>query len=388
MNEKKLVPRRRFEEFQNADAWEQRKIVDIAPLQRGFDLPVSEREAGLYPVIMSNGIGAYHSKYKAKAPGVVTGRSGTIGNLTFVETDYWPHNTALWVTDFKDNDAKYIYYLYQKLDLKRYSTGSGVPTLNRNDVHDTATSIPSFPEQKKISRLFSQLDNLITLHKRKLEKTKALKSAYLAEMFPAEGERVPKRRFAGFNGEWKQTRLEELAEVRTGKAFSSLDFNDDGEYLVITNKNVQDQENDRPLIGDRINLKNKSIINDYLLNGINVLVTMDGVNIGDTGKIKHGKAVLAQRVGRLNSDQIEFVYQITKRNKFTFEMNKVSVGNAIKHISLKQIAEYSFLAPVLKEEQKAIGEFFKKMDDSIRNQQQKLKKLKAMKQAYLAEMFV
>jgi len=169
-------------------------------------------------------------------------------------------------------------------------------------------------EQQKIGEFFKQLDQMITLEQRKLEKTKALKSAYLAEMFPSEGERVPKRRFAGFTGDWKERRLEDLAEVRTGKAFSSSDFNDEGEYLVITNKNVQDQENDVTLMGDRIDIKDESIINDYLLNGINVLVTMDGVNIGKTGKFKHEKAVLAQRVGRLNSDQVEFIFQITKMN--------------------------------------------------------------------------
>ena len=123
-------PEIRFAGF--TDAWEQRKAIDIAPLQRGFDLPVSEMQEGDYPVVMSNGIGAYHAKYKAKAPGVVTGRSGTIGNLTFVKTDYWPHNTALWVTDFKGNDAEFVFYLYQKLDkLLPISTASS-PSISAN----------------------------------------------------------------------------------------------------------------------------------------------------------------------------------------------------------------------------------------------------------------
>lgn len=78
---------------------------------------------------------------------------------------------------------------------------------------------------------------------------------------------------------------------------------------------------------------------------------MDGVNIGKTGKYSNEKAVLAQRVGRLNSEQLEFVYQVTSDNKFISEMKKLSVGNAIKHISLKQIADYSFLAPISQEEQ-------------------------------------
>ena len=106
-------PAIRFKGF--TEDWEQRKVSDIAPLQRGFDLSTTNMKAGKYPVVMSNGIGGYHSKYKAKGPGVVTGRSGTIGRLHYIEDDYWPHNTALWVTSFKGNHPKFVYYLDQHL---------------------------------------------------------------------------------------------------------------------------------------------------------------------------------------------------------------------------------------------------------------------------------
>ena len=116
---------------------------------------------------MSNGIGGYHSECKAMGPGVITGRSGTIGKVHYIETDYWPHNTALWVTNFKNNNPKFIYYFYQWFDLNRFGTGSGVPTLNRNDVHDTVVTIPSVNEQVKISAYLTKIDHLITLHQRK-----------------------------------------------------------------------------------------------------------------------------------------------------------------------------------------------------------------------------
>ena len=77
--------------------WREVKIIDFSPLQRGFDLPAAQIKEGTYPVVYSNGIKNYHSEYKAKAPGVVTGRSGTIGEVTYVTQDYWPHNTSLWV---------------------------------------------------------------------------------------------------------------------------------------------------------------------------------------------------------------------------------------------------------------------------------------------------
>lgn len=249
-------------------------------------------------------------------------------------------------------------------------------------------NFPKVEEQQKIGEFFKVLDERISNQERKIAKVKALKSAYLTEMFPQDGETVPKRRFKGFEGEWSRFKLEDLAEISTGYAFSSNQFNSNGKYLVVTNKNIKDQDKGIVSLGDRIDIHDKDMIEKLKLNGINVLVTMDGVNIGETGKYTDDIAVLAQRVGRLNSDRIEFIYQITKKNKFKLEMNRISVGNAIKHISLSQIADYSFLAPKLKEEQQKIGKFFKNLDNQITTEEKKLEKLKKMKEAYLEEMFV
>jgi type I restriction enzyme S subunit len=176
------VPEIRFKGF--SGEWVEEKVINIAPLQRGFDLPKREMQDGKYPVVMSNGINGYHSNFKAKAPGVVTGRSGTIGNIHYIEDDYWPHNTALWVTNFKGNSPRYIYYMYTKLDLNRFGTGSGVPTLNRNDVHDQSINLPKeTEEQTQIGNLFKQLDTLITQHQAQLKKLNNIKQACLEKMF-------------------------------------------------------------------------------------------------------------------------------------------------------------------------------------------------------------
>jgi len=190
-----------------------------------------------------------------------------------------------------------------------------------------------------------------------------------------------------FTKGWEQFKLGELSEVRTGKAFSSADFNNGGEYLVITNKNIQDGTSGSTPVGDRIDISEETILNKYLLKGNNILVTMDGVNIGKTGKYSNEKAILAQRVGRINSEQIEFLYQVTKNNQFISEMKKLSVGNAIKHISLKQISDYSFGAPIDEEEQAKIGKLFNKLDETIILQQQLLNDRKRLKKAMLQKMF-
>ena len=149
-------------------AWEQRKLGEVAPLQRGFDLPVNQMTPGPYPVVMSNGIGGWHSKYMVKGPRVVTGRSGTIGSLHYIEQNFWPHNTSLWVTSFNGNEPRFIYWLYASIGLERFGSGSGVPTLNRNDVHDLRVGFPcDVAEQRRIGTFFSRLDSLITLHQRK-----------------------------------------------------------------------------------------------------------------------------------------------------------------------------------------------------------------------------
>ena len=222
MTEQAKVPEIRFAGF--TDPWEQRKLIMVAPLQRGFDLPAEKIIPGVYPVMMSNGIGAYHNEYKVKGPGVVTGRSGTIGNLQYVESAFWPHNTTLWVTKFYGNHPKFIYYLYEKIDLKRYKAGSGVPTLNRNDVHDTMVFFPaSRKEQELISAVLTYLDDLITLHQRKYDKLVILKKSMLEKMFPKDGESVPEIRFAGFTDPWEQRKFSEIVDVCSGRDYKHLD---------------------------------------------------------------------------------------------------------------------------------------------------------------------
>ncbi|QER67498.1 restriction endonuclease subunit S [Paucilactobacillus nenjiangensis] len=168
---------------------------------------------------------------------------------------------------------------------------------------------------------------------------------------------------------WEQRKLQEIAEVSTGKAFKSSKFDKYGKFEVITNKNVQDIKNNIHTQGDRINIENSDTLKAYRLSGENILVTMDGVNIGKVGKFSNNKAVLAQRVGRIKSKYINFTYQILSDDKFLNLMNKVSVGNAIKHISLQQIAEYSLFAPSDEKEILKVGSILNNVDLTIASNQ-------------------
>jgi type I restriction enzyme S subunit len=163
--------------------WEVMQFRDVAPLQRGFDLPIVRLRPGPYPVVYSNGIMQYHAAFQVKGPGVVTGRSGTIGNVHFVEQDYWPHNTSLWVTDFKGNDSKFIFYLMNSIGLDRFRAGSGVPTLNRNDVHSIIVTVPAaVEEQTAIAAVLSDMDTEIAALEQRRDKTRALKQGMMQEL--------------------------------------------------------------------------------------------------------------------------------------------------------------------------------------------------------------
>ena len=163
--------------------WIHKRLVDVAPLQRGFDLPARQVQTGPYPVIYSNGVLKHHHLFMVRGPGVLTGRSGTIGAVHFVEADYWPHNTSLWVTNFNGNSPRFVFYLYTSIGLKDFASGSGVPTLNRNDVHAHRVLMPpTVKEQTAIATLLSDLDTELAALEARRDKTRALKQGMMQEL--------------------------------------------------------------------------------------------------------------------------------------------------------------------------------------------------------------
>lgn len=122
--------------------WKVGKLEDLLVLQRGFDLPAAERQPGDYPIIAASGPAGTHHTSMAKAPGVVTGRSGVLGKVFLELDDYWPLNTTLWVKGFRAASPCYAYELLRLLDFSSFNAGSAVPTLNRNHVHSLPYLIP------------------------------------------------------------------------------------------------------------------------------------------------------------------------------------------------------------------------------------------------------
>jgi type I restriction enzyme S subunit len=160
--------------------WNACTLGQFVRLQRGHDLTASEQEQGTVPIMGSAGPNGFHNKALAKGPGVVIGRSGaSAGRVHYCETDYWPHNTCLYVTDFLGNHPKFAYYLLQTVDLASFNSGSAQPSLNRNFLYSIPLSVPSPKAQSEIVGVLSGLDDRITL----LRETNATLEALAQALF-------------------------------------------------------------------------------------------------------------------------------------------------------------------------------------------------------------
>jgi type I restriction enzyme S subunit len=145
------------------------KLGDVLTFQRGHDITKKEQSPGPFPVISSGGASSTHSEYRYEGPGVVIGRKGSLGGVYWSDGPYWPHDTTLWVRDFKGNDPKYLYYFLQTLQLERFDAGASNPTLNRNHLHLLEVSVLPPNRQRSVADRLSAFDDLIENNRRQIE---------------------------------------------------------------------------------------------------------------------------------------------------------------------------------------------------------------------------
>lgn len=169
--------------------WQNTTIGEQVLLQRGFDITKKEQRPGPYPVVSSGGISSYHAEHMANGPGVILGRKGVVGSVYFIDCDYWPHDTSLWVKDFRGNDRRFVYYFFRNMaaDLASLDVGSANPSLNRNHVHPIKTVWPPLPEQRTIAATLGALDDKIELNRKMNATLEAMARALFRDWFVSFG---------------------------------------------------------------------------------------------------------------------------------------------------------------------------------------------------------
>ena len=425
MNENEnLVPKRRFKEFINTGTWEQRKLEDLGSFKNGMNFDKSAMGHGHPFINLQNIFGKtvvddkdlglavssekQRNEYNLLKGDILFIRSSVkpegVGEAALVPKNFENTTFSGFIIRFRphitiDDEFKRVIFATKTVrnQIMALATSSANTNINQISLGKIIIELPELSEQSKIGNLFKQLDNAIALHQRKLEKSKALKSAYLSEMFPAEGERKPKRRFAGFTDDWEQRKL-----METNTSFTDGNY---GESYPSGN-DMSDSRNGVPFLRGS-NLKNGKLDNS----GANY-ITLEKHKELTSGHLVYDDIVIAVRgslgaLGYVDIDNVDwninsqlaiirtdkselngaFVIQFLSSNKGQKELLSRQTGTALKQLPIKQLQDVPVPKPELAEQNK-ISEFFRQLDDTIALHQHKLEKLKNIKQAYLNELFV
>jgi type I restriction enzyme S subunit len=133
-------------------------------------------------VVSSSGISSFHDKAMVSGPGVVIGRKGKLGNSYFIESDFWPHDTSLWVKDFHGNNRRYVALLLSHMRLERFDAATSVPTLNRNFVHPILVAIPKREEQDRIVKYLGIRKSQLAPEWQALAKLRKIKEGLMEDL--------------------------------------------------------------------------------------------------------------------------------------------------------------------------------------------------------------
>ncbi|WDN58103.1 restriction endonuclease subunit S [Streptococcus parasuis] len=389
-NKDRNIPKRRFKEFENADAWELRKLVNEVLFVGTGKSKFSALEFGEFEILGSTSVIGYDNSYDYEGDFILTARVGANAG------ELYRHSGKVKISDntvfIQGDGLDFIFYILQHFDIKKLSFGTGQPLVKASELKELKILMPvSVKERKHVGTFFSTLDRHITLHQRKLDKLKSVKQAYLSEMFPAEGERVPKRRFPRFTDAWELRKLGEISTHRSGTAIENH-FSEDGKYKVIS---IGSYGLDNKYIDQKIRAVENEVTRSKVVNKNELTMvlndkTANGNIIGRCLLIEaDDEFVINQRTEIISFNSViypKFAY-VVLNGAFREQVKKIVQGGTQIYVNYSSVEKLYLSLPTLAE-QEAIGTFFSTLDQHITLHQRKLEKLKNLKKALLNELFV
>lgn len=400
MSKKKLVPRLRFKEFEKDGEWKKLcldELVNIVDGDRGTNYPSKKDFTNDGHTLFLNASNVtklgfkfeenqYISEIKSNLMGngklllndiILTSR-GSIGNVGIYNeriNGKYPYvriNSGMLILRNRNIADSYFIGQYLKSSSGKYqikliSFGSAQPQLTKNDVSNYSVVHPiDLNEQRRIGDFLNKFDEMLQLQQSKVNKVKDLKSAYLSEMFPKEGEKYPKKRFEGFTEPWYKNKFNEITEYITSSlsANNSLikgryELYDANELIGYTNSSGQKQE--------------------Y------VTIIKDGSGVGRVRLLPKDSNFIGTMGAIVNKEQTDIHYIYAYLQQFNF--TEFITGATVPHVYYRDYGESTAYHPSY-EEQVKIGKLFKNLDNQISIEEEKLAKLEKLKQSYLNDMFV
>ncbi|MCQ2027550.1 MULTISPECIES: restriction endonuclease subunit S [Clostridium] len=385
---KEKVPKIRFPGF--TEPWEQRKLGDVVSYivdNRGKNptyycsegIPVIDNfmiKNTLYPelgtatrFIDEELYQNFIRKYNEIDDILLTLVGNGIGNISL-----FPADKAVIIQNTlglrTDENKRFLFFLLmsKNQEIVKLDRGMAQPSIRQDEILDISIKIPKMEEQEKIGTYFSNLDNLITLHQRKLNHLKDKKKGLLQKMFPKNGELVPELRFPEFTDPWEQRKLGDMCdEFKSGSSILAKDICEQGEYPVYGGNGL------------------RGYTATYNHDGIYALIGRQGALCGNMNKV-YGKAYFTEHAVAVKANKnnnTDFLFFLLDK----MNLRQYSGQSAQPGLAVNKLIELITLVPNCSE-QKLIGIFFNKLDNLITLHQRKLDHLKEQKKALLQQMFI
>lgn len=390
---KRLLPERRFPEFQNAEEWDAKELKDACKMQAGKFVSAAEihehKEIGLYPCYGGNGLRGYTKTFTHDGKYSLIGRQGALcGNINLVNGKFHATEHAVVVTPKDEVNTDWLFYKLNLLNLNRYATGQAQPGLSVENLGKVSIKIPKLKdEQKKIGDCLTSIDDVIAVEIQKISAFKAHKRGLIQRLFPTDGEIAPKFRFPQFRnkGDWKKVELSQLGDLVSGLTYSPEDVRDEG-LLVLRSSNVQNgliALKDNVFVRPDVKGVNPSKPNDILIcvrNGSKYLIGKNALIPEGMPPCTHGAFMTVFR-----SASAKFVFQLFQTDAYEKQVS-ADLGATINSINGNQLRKYKFYVPE-PEEQKKIADCFASIDEMISIQSKKIELLQAHKKGLMQQLF-
>ncbi len=364
------------------EEWEVIDLARLCTLQRGFDITEATRVTGTVPVYSSSGLAYYHNKAMVSPPGVVTGRKGILGKVFLINEPFWPHDTTLWVKDFKGNHPAYVTLVLQNFHLEHLDAATSVPTLNRNNLAGHRIAVPpTKAEQEAIAEALSDADALIeSLEQLLAKKRQTTKPGYKQ----TEVGMIPE--------DWEGTTVGEISDVKTGPFGSALhekDYVNNG-TPIITVEHLGESgvhHTNLPTVSDadKLRLKTYSLRQgDIVFSRVGSVDRNALIKVAEDGWLFSGRLLRVRLKGR-DTDAPYLSYHFHSE-AFKQRVRDVAVGQTMASINTQILMDVEIILPLTQAEQTAIATILTDMDAEIAVLEEKLAKAHQLKQGMMQEL--
>ena len=382
--EKRSMPKLRFPGF--TEDWEQRELSSLTEYIGTGKSRFVINEFGEYAILGSTNVIGYDDAYDYDGNFILTARVGAnAGQL-------YRYSGKVKITDntvfIMSDSSQFIYYTLTHFDLRRLSFGTGQPLVKSSELQKLELCVPvSKSEQEKIGEIFNKIDNIITLHQRKLEHLNLKKKALLQKLFPKNGERYPELRFPGFTDAWEQCKLGDLAEIVRGASPRPISdpkwFDNDSNVGWLRIADVTAQDGRIRYLEQKISElgqeKTRVIKTPHLLLSIAATVGKPVINYVPTG-VHDGFLIFL-------NPKFNILYAFWWLEMFREKWNKYGQPGSQVNLNSDLVKNQVINIPNEKEQEK-ISSFLESLDKIITLHQRKLEHLQLQKKALLQQMFV